>query len=190
MQLGRLGPNEPAAQRIAGDRVMRARTADFEAAQIVAAEIEAVDDLFLLAFIPQVASAGGDGEAPIAIAGEPVERNEVLTVDVAAHELRVAAEAGDIGPQAHKISGMRIDLAVAMIECDRLADLREQGVTGELANEEAGIRADIENGSADERVAPDLAEIFIEVVAEPAIETDALLVVRLGAEIVGLHQED
>ena len=98
------------------DSVVRAGAADLEAAQVVAAQEEAVDDLLLLPLVEQVAGARRQRDAPVAVPGEPVERNEILAVDVGADEVRIAAETGKICAERDEIAGMRIDLAVPMIE--------------------------------------------------------------------------
>ena len=64
VQFGRLGPDEPPAQRVAGDRIVRAGAADLEAAQVVATQEEPVDDLLLLALVEQVADARRSARCP------------------------------------------------------------------------------------------------------------------------------
>src|ERR1700722_14339233 len=123
MQLGRLGPDEAATQRVAGHGIVWTGTTDFEAPEIVAAQEESVDDLLLDALVPEIAGTRGQRDAPVGVAGKAVQWNEILAVDIVADELRVAAEPGNIGAQRHEISGMRIDLAVAMVQRDGLAHL-------------------------------------------------------------------
>src|SRR5262249_9751974 len=111
------------------------------------------------------------------------------TVDIAANELGVAAKTRDVGTNAGEITGVRIDLAVTMIECDRLTDLGQQRVARQLADEEAGVGGDVKHSSSDQRITPNLSQIFVEAIAKPRIEADALFVVRFGAQVVGLHKE-
>ena len=64
-QLSRLRPDEPAAQAVTTDHRVRPRAAGFEAAQIVAAEEEPVDDVFLVAEIEQVPGTRRESDAPV-----------------------------------------------------------------------------------------------------------------------------
>src|ERR1700729_1606273 len=98
---------------------MRTGAADLEAAQIVAAKEEPVDDLLLLPKVEQIADAAGYSDPPVTVAGEMVQRNEVLPVDVGAHEVGIAAQAGKIRAHGGKVAGVRVDLAVAVVQSDR-----------------------------------------------------------------------
>ena len=78
---------------------MRPGAAGLEAAQIVAAQEEAVDDLLLVPKREQVANTGGELDAPVAVAGEAVQRQVIRTVQVGADETGVAAQPGEVGAQ-------------------------------------------------------------------------------------------
>ena len=86
--------------------------------------------LLLPAELEQVADAAGDRDAPVRVAEEAFERDVVAAVELGADVLRVAAEAGEIGAEADHEAGMRIDPAVAVVERQRLAELRQQRVPG------------------------------------------------------------
>src|SRR5208337_1406921 len=116
-------PDQAPAQGIAGDSIVRPGAADLEAAQVVAAQEETVDDLLLLALVPQVTPTGGQREPPVAVAGEPIQRNEILAVDIAANEVGIAAQTGGVSADRDQITSVRIDLAVATVERHRLTDL-------------------------------------------------------------------
>ncbi len=107
---------------------MRPGAARLEAAEIVAAQEEPVDDLLLVAQIEEVARAGGERDAPIAVPGETVERQVIGAVELGADELRVAAQPGEIRPEPRDEAGMRIDRAVAIVERERLPNLRQQRI--------------------------------------------------------------
>ena len=85
---------------------------------------------------------------------------------------------------------MRIDLAVAVIEGQHLADLRQQGCSGFVQDERAGAGFDVEHVAIDQRIAPDLPQMLVEVIAEAQREAGTPFVIRFGAQIVGLDQED
>ena len=89
---------------------MRTGAAGLEAAQVIATQEEPVDDLLLSRKVMQVADAGRERDVPVGTAGEPVKRNVVVAVELGAEELRIAAEAGEIGAEPDDVAAMRLSL--------------------------------------------------------------------------------
>src|SRR3954452_23340147 len=119
VQLGGLRINQPAAERVAGHDVVRPGATDLEPAEIVTAQKEPVDDLLLDALIPEVTEATGHRDAPVTVPGKAVQRNEILGIDVGADELCIAAKPCNVIAQRDKIAGMRVHLAVPVVEGQR-----------------------------------------------------------------------
>src|SRR6185312_13302498 len=112
---------------------------------------EIVDDALLAGELEQVACAGRDREAPGRIAEHALERNIVAAVDLGADVMGITAEAGEIGAEAHQEAAMRIDLAVAVVERQGLADLRQQRAARLIQHVERGATLDVVDVAMDER---------------------------------------
>src|SRR5271154_6382112 len=125
---------------------MRTGTASLEAAQIVAAQEEPVDDFLTAAGKQvQVSGTGSELDTPIRVPELAFQRNIVSTVHVAAEETGIAAKASVVIANFHDIPGMRDEFAVAVVERNDLTDLRQKRPPRLVANEGTRAKFDVED---------------------------------------------
>ena len=84
---------------------------------------------------------------------------------------------------------MRIRPAIAIVERDRLPDLRQGRVTLLVLNKEAGIRLNVVHGPIDQRVGERLPQMLVIFVAEPQRATGPSLAVGSDILVVVLNVE-
>ncbi len=103
---------------------------------------------------------------------------------------RVAAEPGEVAAAAQHEAAVRIDRAVAIIERQRLAKLRQVGRAGQVLDVEAGRRGDVVDVPIDQRVGPGLAQVLVEIVAGAQRQAGSPLAVFRDHLIVVVGMED